>query len=243
MRARRRPSAIGTGIRSLVALSVLVLATSNSSVEPGRLAFARGPQTRSVRLTLTQEVNPNPETATQTDRALLPLPKALLGHWMTDLTRGHLYFSVGKFISVMGGNVHEGAYVIDEVDEEQSTIRIRITQTHTRTLTFSSDKKKVSDIVEVARTKADKPVNWRFVGSEQTPSRDVIKSSKKEDVILAVITQPPPQPTFIIGDVRTKIYYWPGCPEYSQVPMKKRMYFKSRKAAGGAGYHPAKGCP
>ncbi len=99
----------------------------------------------------------------------------------------------------------------------------------------------VSDIVEVAGVKANEPLKWRYVDAAQTPSREVIKGTST-NVAISVVTAPP-SPTFIIGDVRSRIYYWPGCAEYVQLPMKKRVYFKSKKDAARAGYHAAKNCP
>ena len=46
----------------------------------------------------------------------------------------------------------------------------------------------------------------------------------------------------IIGNRRSKIYHWPGCPSYDKVSLKNRVPFPSREAAEAAGYRAARNC-
>jgi micrococcal nuclease len=46
----------------------------------------------------------------------------------------------------------------------------------------------------------------------------------------------------IIGNRRSKIYYWPGCPDYNKVSRRNRVMFQDREAAEQAGYRPAENC-
>ena len=46
----------------------------------------------------------------------------------------------------------------------------------------------------------------------------------------------------IIGHRYRKVYYWPGCPEYTKVSRRNRAVFQDREAAEQAGYRPAENC-
>ena len=46
----------------------------------------------------------------------------------------------------------------------------------------------------------------------------------------------------IIGNKQSKIYHWPGCPNYKDISPQNREYFKTREEAERAGYRPAKNC-
>jgi micrococcal nuclease len=49
-------------------------------------------------------------------------------------------------------------------------------------------------------------------------------------------------PEAVIGNRRRKVYYWPGCPQYTKVPRRIRVVFQDREAAEQAGYRPAQNC-
>lgn len=162
---------------------------------------------------------------------------------MTD-GKTHYYFSkgTGRFLSVIAGKLHHITYTIEEVDEKERRMQIRITQAHSRILTFSPDKNEVSDIAEVGAIKAREAIKWRYVDNEQTPSSDVIKSTGGEEVDVEITTAPK-RPEFIIGDAKGKIYYWRGCADYETLPMPRRVYFKTKRDAQRAGYKAARNCP
>ncbi len=46
----------------------------------------------------------------------------------------------------------------------------------------------------------------------------------------------------IIGNQKSKVYHWPGCPNYDNVSAKNCVEFQSREAAAQAGYRPAGNC-
>ena len=47
----------------------------------------------------------------------------------------------------------------------------------------------------------------------------------------------------IIGNRRSRIYHWPGCPNYNDVSPQNRVSFSSREEAERAGYRAARNCP
>ena len=51
---------------------------------------------------------------------------------------------------------------------------------------------------------------------------------------------PPTGP--VIGNRKSKVYYWPSCPDYARVSRKNRVAFPSREAAEQAGYRQAGNC-
>jgi endonuclease YncB( thermonuclease family) len=46
----------------------------------------------------------------------------------------------------------------------------------------------------------------------------------------------------ILGNKRTMIYHWPGCPNYEDIALHNRVPFHSREAAEKAGYRAARNC-
>jgi len=47
----------------------------------------------------------------------------------------------------------------------------------------------------------------------------------------------------IVGNRRSMIYEWPGCPYYEKIAPHNRAGFPNAQAAEAAGYRPAKNCP
>ncbi|MFZ0888481.1 MAG: phospholipase D-like domain-containing protein [Candidatus Binataceae bacterium] len=47
----------------------------------------------------------------------------------------------------------------------------------------------------------------------------------------------------VIGNRRSMIYEWPGCPSYDKIAPRNRVSFPNAQAAEAAGYRPAKNCP
>lgn len=210
-------------------------------------------QTRKSSANTKQKVKPEQKSSKQTDsanavstadRSALPLADALIGHWIIEkrTSKTHYYYSKGKFLSVFGGQVHEGKYTVEEVNEEARSLRVRISSAHSRILTFSPDKKEISDIAEVAGHKAEEALVWKYLDDGIEPSLDVVKSTITNEPIFQMTTAQPEKPEFIIGDRKTKIYYWKDCPEYQSLPIERRTYFKNRKDAERSGYRAAKDC-
>jgi phosphatidylserine/phosphatidylglycerophosphate/cardiolipin synthase-like enzyme len=47
----------------------------------------------------------------------------------------------------------------------------------------------------------------------------------------------------VVGNRRSMIYEWPGCPYYDKIAPRNRVEFSTAQAARAAGYHPAGNCP
>ena len=47
----------------------------------------------------------------------------------------------------------------------------------------------------------------------------------------------------IVGNLKSKIYAWPGCGSYDTMAPANRVEFPSREAADAAGYRAARNCP
>ncbi|MFZ0887347.1 MAG: Ada metal-binding domain-containing protein [Candidatus Binataceae bacterium] len=47
----------------------------------------------------------------------------------------------------------------------------------------------------------------------------------------------------VVGNRRSHIYPWPGCPYYDAVAPRNRVPFPGAQAAEQAGYRPARNCP
>jgi hypothetical protein len=184
------------------------------------------------------------------DRSGLSLPKALLGHWVIENDESHMYYREGVFSSVFSGKVQEVKYTLEDVNESKRTMRLRISSVHSRLLTFSEDKKSFVDAPEVAGIKAtpEQSFHWKFVDDSRKPAPEVVQTTQDNEpgvgaTTVNIITVEDPQPELIIGDSRTKIFYWRDCPEYEKLPRNGRVYFKNKRDAQSAGYHAAKDCP
>jgi endonuclease YncB( thermonuclease family) len=46
----------------------------------------------------------------------------------------------------------------------------------------------------------------------------------------------------VVGNRRSMIYHWPGCPGYTQISPHNRVHFPTREAAEHAGYRAARNC-
>jgi phosphatidylserine/phosphatidylglycerophosphate/cardiolipin synthase-like enzyme len=46
----------------------------------------------------------------------------------------------------------------------------------------------------------------------------------------------------VLGNRRTMIYQWPGCPYYGRISLRNRVEFPDAQAAEAAGYRPANNC-
>ena len=51
-----------------------------------------------------------------------------------------------------------------------------------------------------------------------------------------------PEKAKIIGNRRSKVFHWPGCPSYHKVSVKNRVYFSSSDEAKNAGFRAARNC-
>jgi hypothetical protein len=74
------------------------------------------------------------------------------------------------------------------------------------------------------------PWQWRKGNRQAAPTPEPVASA------MPSISGP------IIGNQKSKVYHWPGCPDYDKVSGKNRVVFVSREAAEQAGYQPAGNC-
>jgi hypothetical protein len=208
-------------------------------------------QTRRNKSPNTQVKKNKPETpdqkrssgsASTTDRNSLPLPKALLGHWVIENSETHYFYSESKFISVYAGKAHHIPYTIEEINEKERWMRLRITPLHSTTLTFSPDKNGISDIAEIANIKSEVAFIWKYVDNGSKPSPEILDKTSTGEATFEVTTAQE-KPKFIIGDLRKKVYYAADCTDFDKVPLEKRVYFTTKKDAQQAGFKAVKDCP
>jgi micrococcal nuclease len=73
---------------------------------------------------------------------------------------------------------------------------------------------------------------WQWRKGERQPARP--------PETVAAATPAPSGP--IVGNQKSQVYHWPGCPGYAKVSGKHRVTFPSREAAEDAGYRAARHC-
>lgn len=56
-------------------------------------------------------------------------------------------------------------------------------------------------------------------------------------------TSSEPSSGAVVGNARSHIFEWPGCPYYADISAANRVPFASPQAATAAGYRPARNCP
>jgi hypothetical protein len=177
-----------------------------------------------------------------TDRSSLSVRKALLGHWVSEEHETHYYYSETKLISVYAGRAHIIPYTIDEIDEKERKVRIRITEKHAEVLTFSTDKREIASLGDYGIIKAETPIMWKYVDNSQASISEILEKAKMRGMKLEVITSPE-RPILIVGDSRKKVYFPSNCSNYEEIPLEKRIYFSSIKDAQKAAYKGVKTCP
>jgi hypothetical protein len=80
--------------------------------------------------------------------------------------------------------------------------------------------------------------------SQEAPKRDAPTHLDQDwpDSSSTHITPGAPSDARIIGNKRSMIYHWPGCPNYDDIAPHNRVYFKTRGAAAAAGFRAARNC-
>ena len=91
---------------------------------------------------------------------------------------------------------------------------------------------------------------WEMVSP--TPPWDFRRSQRAESPVTPdrrATPAPPARPAQgevklgpIVGNRRSMIYHWPGCPGYTQIAPHNRVGFTTREAAERAGYRAARNC-
>jgi hypothetical protein len=124
------------------------------------------------------------------DRSALTLPKALLGHWVAEDGKTHMYYSEDYYISVYSGKFYPAKYTLEEINESERTMRVRIKTLHSRILTFSADKNDFVDIAEVAgvRATAEQAIRWKYVDDRRKPSLETLQSTQGDEPLVEAVT-------------------------------------------------------
>jgi methylphosphotriester-DNA--protein-cysteine methyltransferase len=56
-------------------------------------------------------------------------------------------------------------------------------------------------------------------------------------------TNPAETDKLIKGNKNSRIYHWPGCPNYDDISPRNLVWFKNEAEAEAAGFRAAKNCP
>ena len=241
----------GTSVRYL-SIGLVALIWSAAWHEPVAKAT---PQAGHTQQTTPQTEKAKPGTAQPEGAPSLPalpnrssvsLPQALMGHWVTEDGKFHMFYGPDGFISVFAGKPAVGTYTLEEINEDEKRLRVRIRPLHLRILTFAADKNSFVDVIEFngIKLKDEDAFHWRYVDARQQPTAELIESTKGDKLLIdAVSVEEAPGYEFMLGDSSTKTFYWRGCPDYEKVAPPKRVYFKTRADAEQAGYSAATNCP
>jgi micrococcal nuclease len=73
---------------------------------------------------------------------------------------------------------------------------------------------------------------WQWRKGDREPTRSAVP----------LVSAMPSADGPIVGNKKSRIYHWPGCPDYDKVSGKNRVTFPSQEAAEQAGYRPAGNC-
>jgi len=103
------------------------------------------------------------------NRGVLPLQKALLGHWISKDGKAEIYFAEDEFIIAANQQVFSGKYSIESSSEAESRMKIRVNSDHFRLLTFSPDKRTLSDLVDSRAGAEAESFNWVFKDDKRQP--------------------------------------------------------------------------
>jgi len=115
--------------------------------------------------------------------------------------------------------------------------------------TYSAEHRNVENLLVIRdpAVAAQYVQHWRSRAIESRPLRVSASVGSGQNSIarnsVATGNAPPPAPTGpIIGNRRSRIYEWPGCPAYDRVSATNRVEFLSAQAAEQAGYRAARNC-
>jgi phosphatidylserine/phosphatidylglycerophosphate/cardiolipin synthase-like enzyme len=104
--------------------------------------------------------------------------------------------------------------------------------------TWSAEHRNAENLVVIddPAVAAEYAQNWnsRAARSQPLNSPSELGSSSQDHALAAEA---------VIGNRRSLIYEWPGCPYYDRIAPRNRVSFSSRQAAEAAGYRPATNCP
>jgi hypothetical protein len=86
---------------------------------------------------------------------------------------------------------------------------------------------------KVTRSKAKRTAKARSVRRSQSR-----RQSQNAEAVSKAVSKGP-----IYANSRTRIYYWPTCPDFNKVPVANRVIFGTSEEAEKAGYKAARNCP
>jgi phosphatidylserine/phosphatidylglycerophosphate/cardiolipin synthase-like enzyme len=115
--------------------------------------------------------------------------------------------------------------------------------------TYSAEHRNVENLLVIhdPALAAQYVQHWRSRASESRPLRAGASIGNGQNSVAqnsAAIgsATPPILSGPIIGNRRTRVYEWPGCPAYGKVSIANRVLFPSAEVAELAGYRPARNC-
>ena len=115
--------------------------------------------------------------------------------------------------------------------------------------TYSAEHRNVENLLVIRdpALAAQYVQHWRSRASESRPLRASASMGNGQNSVaqnsVAIGSAPPSAPTGpIIGNRRSRIYEWPGCPTYDKISSANRVEFLSAQAAEQAGYRAARNC-
>jgi PLD-like domain len=115
--------------------------------------------------------------------------------------------------------------------------------------TYSAEHRNVENLLVIRdpALAAQYVQHWRSRASESRPLRASASMGNGQNSVaqnsVAMGSAPPSAPTGpIIGNRRSRIYEWPGCPTYDKISSANRVEFLNAQAAEQAGYRAARNC-
>jgi phosphatidylserine/phosphatidylglycerophosphate/cardiolipin synthase-like enzyme len=114
--------------------------------------------------------------------------------------------------------------------------------------TYSAEHRNVENLLVIRdpALAAQYVQHWRSRAIESRPLRasapDAQNSAAENSVEIDGATPPPTPNGPIVGNRRSRIYEWPGCPAYDKVSSANRVEFLNAQAAEQAGYRAARNC-
>ncbi len=116
--------------------------------------------------------------------------------------------------------------------------------------TYSAEHRNVENLLVIhdPALAAQYVQHWRSRASESRPLRTSAsmgseQNSATQNSAAMDSAASPPAPTGpIVGNRRSRIYEWPGCPGYDKISTANRVQFSSAQAAEQAGYRAARNC-
>jgi len=111
--------------------------------------------------------------------------------------------------------------------------------------TYSAEHRNVENLLVIRdpALAAQYTRHWRSRAAVSRPLRVAASSESRNNSIAMDSPSPPAVPNGpIIGNRRSRIYEWPGCPFYDKVSAANRVEFSSAQVAEQAGYRAARNC-